>query len=151
MIPIKEAISTGVWLHFSRKEEQIQFRLKVVSFQKINFSEIDEPENMKERAENVQWRVLKVEVINLSKKNIYSSDGPGEILLIDNEGYEFEVTYDEHLWRHSEIGKRFGLNKFYFEKLIPKAKIVGAIAFLLPDDDEIEYSLSIEEGEVKEA
>jgi hypothetical protein len=151
MIPIKEAISTGVWLHFSRKEEQIQFRLKVLSFQKFKFFEIDEPENMKERAENVQWRVLKVEVINLSKKNIYSTDGPGEILLIDNEGYEFEVTYDEHLWRNSKIGERLGLNRFYFERLIPKTKVVGAIAFLLPDDDEVEYSLSIEEGEIKEA
>ena len=151
MVPIKEAISSGAWLHFSNEDESVQFRLRAIAFRKVDLTEIDNPENIKAIDGNTQWRILEIEVINLSKKNIYSSDGPGKILLSDHDGYQFTVTYDEHLWRRSELGKRLGLKRFYFEILIPKTKAVGAIAFLLPDDDEAEYSLSLKNGTVREA
>ena len=151
MIPIKEAISSAAWLNCVNEDQSIHFRVKIISFNKFSLEDINEPEKIKLIDSNGQWRVLQIEVVSLSKKIIYSSDGPGELLIIDQDGFEFEVTYDDHLWRSSDFGMKIGLRRFYFEKLIPKVKAIGALAFFLPDDDEAVYSISLKEGTISEA
>ena len=74
-----------------------------------------------------------------------------EILLVDQNDFQFNVIENNHLCCFSEFSKKAGLNRFFGKHLIPKTKIVGAISFRLPDEDEAEYSLAMVKGVVREA
>jgi hypothetical protein len=151
MIPIKEAIGTGAWLH-CEINESTKFRLKVLSFRKLNLSEVDEPEKIHIKDENTILWIMDIEVINLSKEPISSGDeGPGKLILVDQDGFKFYAFQDSHLTVWSDFAEKSKMNRFYvLSKLSPKIKAVGAITFLLPDDDEAVYSISIRGGSVKE-
>lgn len=151
MIPIKEAISSGAWLHCSSDDGSIQFRLRVLSFGKINLADVDNPQNIKQTDSNAKWWLMKIEVVSLCKKNISPDRLFRNVLLVDQDGFEFNVTEDSHLSSSSGFSIKSGLKRFYFGDLIPKVKANGAISFLLPDDDEAQYSLSMGNGTVREA
>ncbi len=151
MIPIKEAISSGAWLHCSSDDDSVQFRLRVLSFGKLNLSEVDNPQDIQQNDGNAKWWLMRIEVVSLCKRNIYAYKVCGKVLLIDQDEFEFSVIQDSHLCYNSNFGTEVGLNRFYGKDLIPKIKAVGAISFLLPDDDDAQYSLSIENGIVREA
>jgi len=151
MVPVKEAINSGAWLHFISNDESLQFRLKVLSFHKLNFTEVDNPESIQQKDSNSQWWLMGVESINLTKRNIHPLIFVGSLLLVDQDGFEFKVTRDTHLWLRSDFSKKSGLCRFFIDELIPKIKAVGTISFLLPDDDEVVYSLSMQNGMVQEA
>lgn len=149
MIPIKEAISSGAWLHFSNPEEELDFRVKVLSFRKIDLKEVDNPEKV-EINEGAIWYLMTIEFINLTKEEISQYQWKDEIVLIDNDGYKFNCKSDDHLGLDSEFSKKSGLYEFYAGDYIPKIKYKGAITFLLPDEPEAEYSLTMSEGTVIE-
>lgn len=155
MIPIKEAISSGAWLNCeynTYKGEICQFRLKVLSFRKLNLSEIDNPENIELIDGNAHIWLMEIEVINLMKEPIMSYDGPGSYpILIDQDGYKFDIFTDLHLRHSSAFAKKSGMYRFYQQTLIPKTKAIGAIPFQLPDDDEAVYSISMKKGSIREA
>lgn len=156
MVPVKEAINSGSWLHCEYEEYKgiIKFRLKVDSFRKLSFSEIDNPEEMEYllNPHATLW-LMSVDFINLTSIPIDPYYGPKYLMLIDKDGFNFPVRRsDSHLERFSNFAEISGVNKFYSEgDLIPKIKVVGSLIFELPDDDEAEYSISIKnDGIVQE-
>jgi hypothetical protein len=151
MVPVKEAIGSGAWLHFSSTDGALQFRLKVLSFKKLDLSQVDEPHNIENKETRAQWWLMEIEAVNLSKRTIGAHDMCTRIVLMDQEEFQFNVIMDSHLACLSEFSKKSGLHRFYVDDLIPKTKAVGAISFRLPDDDEAEYSLVMEDGTVREA
>ena len=154
-IPVKEAIESGAWFNCRTKkyaisDEEIHFKLKVLSFEKINMEEVDEPHKIK-LDEGVLW-LMKIEVVNLEKEEVSPFDITYRILLIDQDGFKFREAFDRHLQQESRYGEINGLSRFAGgPDLKPKIKAKGAIAFLLPDDDDAEYFLSIEYGDIVEA
>ena len=143
MVSVKETINSGAWLQCEYKdsEELIKFRLKINSFRKLNLSEIDKPEEISMLDGNLT--LVEVEVVNLCKEALKTGNVVNYIVLIDQEGYKFNVFIDHHLCWASEFAKKTRLNRFYSEELMPKIKTRGAFAFQLPDDDGAEYSISI--------
>jgi hypothetical protein len=151
MVPVREAINSGAWFHFSSSDGDMQFRLKVLTFEKLDLSQVDEPQNIDEEETGASWWLMKIEAINLSKQSLYSSFMLREILLVDQNDFRFNVIENNHLCCFSDFSKKAGLNRFFGKHLIPKTKIVGAISFRLPDEDEAEYSLAMVKGVVREA
>ena len=154
MIPLKDAIENSLYLNCEYnqyKGEFIQFRLRILSFRKINLSEVDEPEKIKTIDSNANYWLMEIEVINLFKQPLHPIYGPNKLVLIDQDGFEFHVTDDTHLRLSSEFSKRTKMNRFYITDLIPKTKAIGAISFQLPDDDEAIYSISLKDGNISEA
>ncbi len=153
MVPIKEAISSGFWMHceYQGYNELIKFRLKINSFRKIKLSEIDNPEEMKSYDSNSILWLAEIEVINLTKNPIHPNSGPKQLFLVDKEGFYFPMFDDNHLRLFSEFSEKYKLNRFFINELVPKIKAVGSIAFQLPDDDDAEYSIALKkDGIVQE-
>lgn len=153
MVPIKEAISSGAWLNCEHEfgYSKYQFRLKINSIEKINISMVDNPEEIKNMDVNSNIWKMDIEVISLNKKPLPVRYGPNSLILIDQDGFHYPIFEDRHLHMRSEFSKKSNLFRFYVYDLLPKIKAVGSIAFLLPDDNEAEYFISIEnEGIVEE-
>ncbi|MEO6329753.1 MAG: hypothetical protein ABIO55_12510 [Ginsengibacter sp.] len=155
MVPIKEAINSGAWLtceYNENRDEICRFRLKVLSFKKLNLLEVDNPERIELIDGNANMWLMEIEVINLMKEPIMSYNGPGSyLILIDQDGYKFHIFSDAHLRHSSGFAKKSGMYRFYQQTLIPKTKAIGAIPFQLPEDDEAVYSISMKEGNIREA
>jgi hypothetical protein len=94
--------------------------------------------------------LLRGEVISLYKKKIDACDICSNIILVDRDDFEFETIADRHLTGDSKYAKRTGLNVFSQGGLVPKICMKGALLFLLPDDNEAEYFLSVEGGKIQE-
>lgn len=156
-IPIKEAIDSGIWFNCRTRKylsnEEIFFRLRVLSFEKIRLEEVDDPHEI-ELDEGVFW-LMRIEVVSLNKKELEPYYIKDRIILTDQDGFEFHAVSDNHLTYHSKYAKITGLNRFAgwsdIPYLKPKIKAKGAVAFLLPNDDEADYFLSIDEGSIEEA
>ena len=154
MIPIKNALQQGVWLHCSGEDqepryEKLDIRLKVLSFEKVDFTKVDKPEKVRFQDEGIYW-IMQGEVISLLKDEISASLLQKFIILTDQDGYSFRIEADSHL-SFSEYAKQVGLYRLNSGKLRPKMKVRGAITFLLPDDDYAEYSIAIRNGTIVEA
>ena len=152
MVLLKNAIEHSLWLHceYFDEEKVIQFRVKIISFRKINLSEIDQPEQIRIIDSNCFFWALNMELINLCKDTIHSNDGPNQLVLIDQEGYRFPVTNDFHIRCGSNFASKSKMNRFYGEELLPKIKAIGAVPFQLPDDDGAIYSIGLKEGKIYE-
>ena len=149
MVPIKEAINSGSWLHCEQKNnlfETNQFRLKVNSFRKLNLSEVDNPENISGLDSNSIIWLLEIEVVNLNKIPLGVYEATQQLILIDQDGFNFPFFEDDHLHSHSEFSKKAKLKRFWMDDLLPKIKAVGSITFQLPDDDEATYSIGIKKN-----
>ena len=149
MIPLKEAINSGAWFHFEIKNGKVRFRVKFLSFEKLDLSRVDNPVNIKDLELGI-WFILTVEFINLCKERIATSDWIDDILLKDQDGFEFNEKTDMHLSYLSEFAEKSGLDKFYSEYYIPKIKYKGAISFLLPNESEQEYLILVKDGSIQE-
>ncbi len=153
MVLVKEAINSGVWFHCEYKgyDEIIKFRLKVNSFRKLNLKEIDNPQEIEMLESDAILMLMEVEIINLNKESKNSNDQVESLLLIDQDDFNFTVFSDSHLCWDSNFAKKTRLNRFYSEQLIPKIKTKGSLVFQLPNDDDAEYSITLEnDGTVQE-
>lgn len=153
MVPIKEAINSGLWLHCEHTYgyNTYQFRLKLNFFKILNLNEVDDPEEIAGLDENSKLYMLDIEVINTNKEPIALHSSIDFLLLVDQDDFKFPIFKERHLYRVSEFGKKHKLQRFDFKELLPKIKAVGSIIFQLPDDDDAQYSLSIQnEGIVQE-
>ena len=164
-IPLKEAINSSAWYHCKTKcwvatfddEKEIDYRVKVLSFEKINLEEVDEPNEIKELnlSGGTLW-LLRVEVVNLWKKELDSFPIYDSIILIDHDDFEFKPQTDRHLTGNSEYAHSAGLNLLNGSSgsdcgvLLPKIPLRGSLAFLLPNDEEGVYFLSVEGGKIQE-
>ncbi len=150
MVPIKEAISSGAWLHCEFINSSEVFGIKVLSFKNLNLSDVDEPEKIDLKdSDSIIW-IMELEIVNLSKEPITPTYGPHQLILIDQDGFKFRFFDDDHLGCFSSFAAKSNMKRLYSKELIPKVKAVGAISFLLPNDDEAIYSISIRDGSIKE-
>jgi hypothetical protein len=155
MIPVKEAISTGAWLHCeytdTDHDEIYPFRIKVLSFRKLNLKEVDNAEELNLRDTDCNLWIMELEAINIKKEPVSPTYSLDQLILMDQDDFQFHVFRDSHLRCWSEFAEKSKLNRFYGSDLIPKIKAVGAIPFQLPYDDEAVYSISMKEGSIREA
>jgi hypothetical protein len=151
MILLDDVINNGFWLHceFPVKDQLYKFRLKVLSFQKLNLIEVDEPEKINMWKDTIIW-LMEVEIINLSKEPM-ASGFLSHINIINTKGSKFIRTGDAHLCSHSEFAKKKRLDRFFGPYLNPKIKAIGTLIFRLPVDGEDVYSISIRSGSICEA
>lgn len=147
MIPIKDAINSGAWLHceYNRYNEIIKFRLKIKSFRKLSLTEVDNPEKIENLDPSATLWIMDIELVNLTKQPIHPSYGPPKLILVDQDDFHFHLFEDYHLENGSKFSKVSGMNRFHTANLIPKIKAVGALIFQLPEDEEAEYSISMKE------
>lgn len=155
MVPVKEAINSGTWLYCECQgdyTELIKFRLKIKSFRQLNLKEVDEPEKIEIIDSNSKLWILETEVVSLTKNPIRDYDGgPLKLILVDQDDFSFHNFYDQHLNIFSNFAIKYNVNRFHSFPLAPKIKAIGSIIFQLPDDDEAEYSISIQnKGFVRE-
>ncbi|TXD84101.1 hypothetical protein ESY86_10625 [Subsaximicrobium wynnwilliamsii] len=150
MVPVKEAINSGSWLHCECNDYDrlIKFRLKISSFRKLVLTEIDNPDKIGTIDEGAMLWLMQIEFINLTKDPIHPRYGPPYLLLIDQDGFRFHIFEDGHLESGSQFSKTSGMHRFGYTELIPKIKAVGSIVFQLPDDADAEYSISIKNNGV---
>ena len=159
MIPIQEAIISQAWLKFSNRDylkewrlDQLkEFRVRVTGFSKINLNEVDSPELVDVSHANASWWMLELEVVSLCKKQMSTGRFNELILLVDQDGFQFNYVREDHLCFYSDFSQKNGFRRLHGQDLFPKIKAVGALTFLLPDDDEAQYYLSMESGAVCEA
>lgn len=148
MVPVKEAINSGSWLHceYLDYKDLYKFRLKINSFRKLNLSEIDNPEKIDVLDKDYTLWIMHIEFINLYMKPISPHYGPVKINVVDQDGFHFNILEDYHLENGSSFSKTSGMVRFHKADLIPKIKAVGSIIFQLPNDDEAEYSITLKDG-----
>ena len=82
MIPIKDAIENSLSLQceYNYRGDFIQFRLRILSFRKINLSEVDDPEEIKTIDSNANYWLMEIEVINLIKEPLSPTFGPHQLV-----------------------------------------------------------------------
>lgn len=145
MVPVKEAIDSGLWLHceYEAYKEVLKFRIKINSFRKLELKEIDNPENIEMLDSDATLMIMKIEVVNLAKESKNSNNMVGSLILTDQDEFNFPVFSDSHLCWSSNFAKKERLNRFYSEQLIPKIKTKGSLIFQLPNDDDAQYFISL--------
>ena len=91
-IPIKEAITSGAWYecHARCYQEPIQFRLRVLAFERTSVVQINPQLVRSVTVEGVLW-LLSVEVVNLDKAPVGAWRVRHVISLKDAEDFEFPV------------------------------------------------------------
>lgn len=159
MVPIQEAISSQAWLKFSNRDrlkewrlDQLkEFRVRAIDFSEINLNEVDSPELVDVSHADASWWMLKLEVISLCKKQISTREFNEIIVIIDQDDFQFNYVREDHLCFDSDFSQKNGFRRLFGQDLFPKIKAVGALTFLLPNDDEAQYYLSMENGTVCEA
>ena len=151
MVPIKETVSSNAWFDCRSEKNEVRFKMRVLLFEKVNLAEVDDPHEVKIDSSSGNYWILKIEIVSLTKRTISSGYVTRTITLVDQDEFHFNDVDDNHLCCFSDYATTSGLKRLYGVDLIPKIKVVGAIIFFLPDDDEAEYSLTIDKGNIEEA
>ena len=94
--------------------------------------------------------MIRIEFVNLTKRDL-STVELNRISLEDRNEFQFSVTTDSHLRCFSQYATKMGLSRFYGEQLRLRIKTVGALPFLLPNEDEAKYSLVMSGGTICKA
>lgn len=153
-IPIREAINSGAWFKCMSGYDAIdeyEFKIKVLSFDKINLNKIDNPEKIElDLAAGVLW-LMKIQIINLNKTAVWYHSIERFICVIDQDDFVYNyIKNDTHLLINSNYAKLSGLVNFCDVDFMPKIKYTGAIAYYLPEDNEAEYYISVKGGNIQE-
>ncbi len=114
MFSIEQVISSGTQLLFT-DEKKFHFKLKTLSFEKVNMSEVDTPDQIESDEGGAYW-LMKIEVISLYYRKIETRQVTDDIALIDSDGFQFNVQMDFHLSAGSRYSKQVGLSRFYKSK-----------------------------------
>ncbi len=163
-IPLKKAINslswyncqTEYWPSGSMDSKIIDYQIKVLSFERINLTEVDGSDKISLNLENGILWILRVEVVNFWKKTISSFPIHDSVIVIDKDGSEYKPITDDHLTSESNYAMSSGLNLlngssgYRCGELIPKVPLEGALAFLLPILEDERFYLSVEGGKIWE-
>lgn len=157
-IPIKHAIKSGSWLKCDGSYNwdgtiiDYSFRIRILGFIKVMLKQIDNPQKINPKYDLTagNFWLLKLEVVNFCKKEVYGAILKQRIILIDNEDFEFQVIEEDHLRLYSDFANKSGLRTFYSINFIPKIKHSGSHLFFLPSDDSAEYFISVTGGDICE-
>lgn len=158
-ISLVRAIQSGVWYScqakpYSFSRSPLSFRIRFLSFTPVGINEVDSPESVSKFSlrEGKLW-ILGIEAVSLEKHNIDAANIPQSLSLLDPDGCRYEHIGDQHLCGVSAFSARLGLRRFYnlgSPQLFPKLVASGAMAFLLPDQDPIDYNVEAEHGTLAE-
>ena len=148
-ISMKGAMASGAWYECRAKEfdETFQFRFRVLGFERTTVDELDPSDEHCVAVEGILW-LLTIEAVNLNKKPIFSTQLPSLMRVVDEDGFEFEAFTSD--LNSVDGGPLFRFSGWCNVPLSPKIKAVGAVAFVLPDEDS-NYYLAFIEGNIKEA
>jgi hypothetical protein len=138
-ISIDKAIESDAKLIFECEEfitnNLVKMEMKIVSFSKIEadlYDEIEVPDDMDDGV----LRIINLDVINLSKKPVNQFTVINNLILVDEDGYEYDCFYDSDLYFRSNFAINVNLPRFTgwssIQPLRPKIKANGSILFLLP-------------------
>lgn len=135
------------FLYNSFEDETISYTMRFLGFEKINLKDVDDSKRV-ESVEGADYWYLKVEVLNIGQKKIESFFVKSNLVLVDQDGCQFEQEDDAHLNYNSEYGKKMGLQRFYTSGayLLPKIKATGSIMFLLPSEEGAVFSIKQKQG-----
>lgn len=151
MMPIRDAIESGAWFYCSYGDdngfvEKEEFRLRLLSFEKVNTSELENPSDGV--AYDGEYWILRMEIVSLTKKTINTGRVRGRLEVVDQDGFQFKCA-ERFLGDYNGYAARMGLQRFDYQDLLPKIKTIGGIVYLLPKDEENEYSLKVEDGIIR--
>jgi len=136
-IPLKEAIASGTWLdcHAKRYHDEVNFRLKVMAFDRTSVEELGgwPPGDREDPIEGILW-LLSVEVVNLCKTPQRVWEIKRTIKVVDEDGYEFE-PFCSNLDNNKNTGLYRFSGNYDAQPFLPKIKASGAIEFVLPDEE----------------
>lgn len=153
MIALEKLIGTQDWVvityHDRFYEEDYSFQIRFDSFRKVDMSEIDGSSQIEDIELDANLWLLQFEIVSLNKKKYDSDVIKDKIILIDEDGCQFNFVEDEHLCKESNFAKRSNLRKFFYPVLIPKIKAAGALIYQLPDFFETLF-VSVEDGKIAE-
>lgn len=150
MIPLRKAIESGAWLiGTSQEDEEIRFQVKPLSFEKVNLSLVDSPEELEIDLDANIW-LLKLSVVNLFRSPVFVNSLRRSLILKDIENFEFHAYEESHLSNSSAFAKTSGLAKFWNCDLPAKIRKSGAFTYELPESFE-EIFLAVKDGDLREA
>lgn len=150
-IQVKYMIESESWFKCTTNEN-IEFKVRVLSMHKLNSKEIDSPESLMLSYDFTQgdlW-LLKLDIINCNKTEIHVSDCCNPIIVVDQDSFIFSFADDWHLRCMSNVAKTKGMSNFFGCNLSPKIKATGTIPYYLPREEESEYSIGIKDGNIQE-
>ena len=152
-IPIKYAIESGsLFKGLTGDEPPLEFRIKILSFEPLDTSKLDNPENIDKFYDLSQgiFMILSFEIISLHKRGISSKNIHSDLLVVDQDGFQFDESLDYHLCNYSDLSKTMGFYPFLGAELRPKIKYTGAVPFYVPKDETAEYRFAVRRGSVQE-
>ncbi len=153
-IPIKHAIDSGAWFQCETETHDgpFIFKIRILSFHEVTNNIIEELQREIRFDEGIFW-LMGIEVVNLNKIPFSGWHVQNKIILFDQDDFQF-ITISVSELVVTKYGERIGIKRFSgwsdVPYLKPKIKAVGALPFLLPDEDESEYFLSVEGGNIQE-
>jgi len=152
MLALKDLIQSHEWclltFHDDFEDETFVFQIRFIRFDEINFDDVDDFDEVEDVDVNQNLHILAFEIVNLNKKK-YDSDALKEkLVIVDEEGYQYNFVEDSHLCSYSEYAKRNNLSTLYSVKLPPKIPRAAALIYELPEFFETLY-LSAEDGSLE--
>lgn len=133
--------------------QNINFKIKILSFEKISLSEIDNIEEIIEKDKEFEVNgilyLLYCEIMNLSKEEIEFHDIKECLVLVDEDDFIFKFNNSIKFCR-SKFSQNKGFYELHIYKFRPKIKKSVVMPIFLPDEENQKYYLGIREGEIKE-
>ena len=127
-VSVTKAIETGTWYECKWKhyDEEFHFRLRILGFNPTTVAEIDVSLIDKVKIEGILW-LISIEVVNLNKQPFRPDVIPDSLMLMDEDGYQFEAFIANNL----SFDEESGLLRFSVwpgsPSLSPKIKAIGKI------------------------
>lgn len=130
----------------------IDFRMRFLSIEKLNIRKLDDPDKVEDIYDLSQgdFLILRFELISLYKEVIDSRRIHDDMLMVDQDGFNFKNSLDFHLTYSSNLSKKYEFYPFISAKLVPKIKYKAAMPFYVPKEDHAEYGFRVYRGSVQE-
>lgn len=121
----------------------LRFSIKPVSFNRVDFDEIDEPTLVDSYLyqQNGSLWLLELLVKNLGTETVSSYNISSTFVVIDSDDYIFDAIYDDHITHNSKYSIQSGLRNAYFNSYPVNVESTCMLLFYLPNEDDQEYFL----------
>lgn len=154
-IPINHIIDSGASLccitGTNNAMDNIKFKLKPLSFEKINIKKIDNPNKIDKTNFDLEDRdfwLLKFQFVNLTDTPLEPMECLGHVFISDPD-IQYGCIIDRHLCAFSDYAKKSGLSKICeIDYLQPLHQYEFALAYCLPKDINARYYLSVFGGKI---
>ncbi len=153
MLNLNNLIQSGEWcllsFHDDFEEENFVFQVRFTDFFELDFDNVDDIDEIEDISTDQNLHILSFEIVNLNKKKYDSDTLKEKLIIVDEEGYQYNFIEDGHLCGYSEFAKNNSLNTLYSVKLPPKIPRSAALVYELPAFFEQLY-LAVEDGTLEE-